>query len=152
MDLTSQVLTFLITIGTGMLLGMLFDCYRVLRGTCNPKLVMTWFTDLLYCLIATVVVFSALVFSNLGELRFYVFIGILSGIGLYYKWLSLYGIRLFSTMIGFIEGTLSLVKRVVVGMFLGPAAYCMRWVSWPVVYVCRKSIAWYRTRTIKPPD
>ena len=85
MELNGQVFTFLMTIVTGMLLGGLFDCYRVLRRTFKPKAFMTWLADLLYWLVATVVMFIALVFSNWGELRFYVFIGVLSGLGVYYR-------------------------------------------------------------------
>lgn len=152
MELTGQVLTFAITIMTGILLGVLFDCYRVLRGNCNPKVLMTWFTDLLYWLVATAVVFIALVFSNWGELRFYVFIGILSGLGLYYNWLSLYVIRLFSNAIKLLVAGFSLVKKIFIGVFIKPGIYCARIVSWPFMFVGRKTAAWYRTRWPRPPD
>jgi len=136
---------------TGILLGGLFDCYRVLRGTFKPKVLVTWFTDLLYWLIATAVVFIALVFSNWGELRFYVFIGILGGLVLYYNWLSLYIIRLFSCMIKLIIAALSLMKKIFIGVFLKPGVYCMRMVSWPVRFVGRKATAWYRIQWSKLP-
>ncbi|MBP2628262.1 MAG: spore cortex biosynthesis protein YabQ [Firmicutes bacterium] len=152
MELTGQVMTFVITIMTGMLLGVLFDCYRVLRGTFSPKRLVTWFTDLLYWLVATAIVFIALVFSNWGELRFYVFIGILSGLGVYYNWLSLYAIRLFSKTIKLIIAGLSLLKKIFIGAFLKPGRYCMRLVSRPFMFVGHKATTWYRTRWPKPPD
>ena len=152
MELTGQVLTFVMTIMTGILLGVVFDSYRVLRGTFNPKPLLTWFTDLLYWLVATAVVFIALVFSNWGELRFYVFIGILSGLGLYYNWLSLYIIRIFSNTIKLIIAGLNLMKKTFIGAFLKPGVYCIRMASWPFMFVGCKMIAWYNVRYPKPPD
>ena len=152
MELTGQVLTFTITILTGIFLGVLFDFYRVLRGKCKPKALMTWCTDLLYWLLATAVVFIALVFSNWGELRFYVFIGILSGLGLYYNWLSLYAMRLFSNVIRLIITGFSLIKKVIIGVFFKPGVYCMRMVSWPFMVVARKVFVWYRTRWLGQSD
>lgn len=152
MELTGQILTFSITIVTGMLLGVLFDCYRILRGTFNPKAVVTWFTDLLYWLVATAVVFVALVVSNWGELRFYVFIGILTGLGSYYSWLSLHAIRLLSSIVRFITYVLKLMERIFMVMFLRPGRYCMRVVSWPFLFTYRKARSWFYARFPKPPD
>ena len=152
MDLAGQVLTFLITIMTGVTLGVLFDSYRVLRGTFNPKTLMTWVADLLFWLVATAVVFIALVFSNWGELRFYVFMGILSGLVMYYNWLSLYFMRLFAIAIRVIIAGLSFMKKIFIGIFLTPVIYCVRMISGPFMFVGRKAIKWCRTRWPKPPD
>jgi spore cortex biosynthesis protein YabQ len=137
---------------TGIVLGGLFDCYRVLRGTFNPRILITWFTDLLYWLVATAIVFIALVFSNWGELRLYVFIGILGGLGLYYNWLSLYVIRLFSKTIKLIIAGLFLIKKFFIGVFLTPGVYCMRKASWPFLFIGHKIIVWCRTRWAIPSD
>ena len=112
MELTNQIWIFSITILTGILLGILFDGYRVLRNNCKPREIWTWFTDLLYWLLATAVVFTALIASNWGELRFYVFMGILSGLGIYYSWLSLYAIRLFTSGIRLLIRSVGLLKKV----------------------------------------
>lgn len=152
MELTNQVTTFVMTMVIGILLGVLFDGYRVLRGIFNPRALMTWFTDLLYWLIATAVVFISLVLSNWGELRFYVFIGIIGGLGLYYKWLSLWAIRLFSSGIGFIITGLRFMKRIFILVILRPGVYCIRIVSWPFVFLWHKVMVWWHTLWIKPPD
>ena len=147
-----QVITFVMTMVIGMLLGVVFDCYRVLRRTFNPQTLMTWFTDLLYWLIVTAIVFFSLVLSNWGELRFYVFIGILGGLGLYYKWVSLWAIRFFLSGIRFIIVGLKLVKRSFIRIILRPGIYCIRIVSWPLKFLWYKFRGWCRTLWIKPPD
>ena len=152
MEFAGQVWIFVITIMTGILLGGLFDCYRVLRGTFNPKALMTWFTDLLYWLLATAVVFVVLVFSNWGELRFYVFIGILGGLVLYYNFLSLYALRLFSNTIKLIIAALSLLKKIFINSLVKPGVYCMRIASWPFRFMGRKATAWHRAHWPKPPE
>jgi spore cortex biosynthesis protein YabQ len=150
-QIDSQFSTFLTTIATGITLGVVFDCYRVLRGTYRPKVLMTWVTDLLYWLIATVIVFIALVISNWGELRFYVFLGILSGLGLYYRLLSLYVIRLFSGVIKLIKSIVALIKKSFTLFVIKPLALCIRIISWPFWFISSKVIGWYHLRYPKPP-
>lgn len=152
MELTSQVITFLMTIVTGILLGMLFDGYRVLRGIFNPRILATGVADLLYWIIATGVVFTSLVLSNWGELRFYVFIGILSGLGLYYKWCSIWAIRLLSSGIKLIMNGVKLMKKIIINGILRPILYCMRLVSWPFMFCWHKMRIAYHSRCIKLPE
>ncbi len=152
MELNGQVFTFLMTIVTGMLLGGLFDCYRVLRRTFKPKAFMTWLADLLYWLVATVVMFIALVFSNWGELRFYVFIGVLSGLGVYYRWLSLYAIRFFLGGISLIIALLKLLKKILFAVVIRPGLCFMKITVWPFMFVCKKITCWYQAHRLKPPD
>jgi len=146
----SQLNTFIITVATGILLGVLFDCYRVLRGTFRPRAVMTWFADLLYWLIATVIVFLALVLSNWGELRFYVFLGIVSGVILYYRLLSLYTIRLFATIVRLVKWLVALIKKIIV-LIIKPVALGIKIICWPFYFINNKAKGWYRLRYPKPP-
>lgn len=150
MQVDSQLYTFIITIATGILLGALFDCYRVLRGTFRPKAIMTWVTDLLYWLIATMIVFLALVVSNWGELRFYVFLGIVSGVILYYRLLSLYAIRLLLAIIRLIKGIVTLFKKTVV-FIIKPIVLCINIIYWPFRFFGSKAKSWYYTKFPKPP-
>ena len=151
MDFNSQVITFLITIATGIVLGVLFDCYRVLRGNFRSRGLVTCLTDLLYWLLATVVVFLALVVSNWGELRFYVFLGILSGVGLYYRLVSLYAIRLFSFFIRFVKSIVNFIKRVVKVFFIRPILFCIKIIGWPFRFAQSRLRSWYRYWYPKPP-
>jgi spore cortex biosynthesis protein YabQ len=146
----NQLYTFIITIATGILLGVLFDCYRVLRGTFSTKVVMTWVTDLLYWLIATVIVFLALIVSNWGELRFYVFLGIVSGVILYYRLLSLYAIRLFSAIVRSIKGMINLIRKII-RFIIRPVALCIKIVCWPFHFISSKAKVWYHLKYPKPP-
>jgi len=151
-ELTSQIVTFAITVVTGMVLGMLFDCYRVMRGAFALTKVITWFTDLLYWLIATTVVFVALLASNWGELRFYVFIGIISGLGVYYNFLSRHAIRLLYIIVRLIIRIAGMLRRIFITAVLKPGVYGIRLLSWPILFACGKCKGWYETLYPKPPS
>jgi spore cortex biosynthesis protein YabQ len=150
-EFNSQVISFVITIAAGIVLGVLFDCYRVLRGTFRPKCLMTCLTDLLYWLVATVIVFLALILSNWGELRFYVFLGILSGVGLYYRLLSVYAIRLFIGLIRLVKSIVVLIGKIINGFFIRPVLVCIKILTWPFQFVGNRLRTWYHIRYPKPP-
>jgi spore cortex biosynthesis protein YabQ len=104
-----QLENFVVTVMSGILIGLMFDGYRVLRGIVKPKIIFTDIGDLLFWLVATFLVFGALLFANWGEVRLYVFIGIMVGIFLYAKLLSkpityilLKVWRLIVTVMGFV--------------------------------------------------
>jgi len=152
MELASQIFTFSVTVVTGMVLGMLFDCYRVMRGAFKLTKVITWFTDLLYWLIATTVVFIALLASNWGELRLYVFIGIVSGLGVYYNFLSRYAIRFLYVIVRLIMWIAGMLRRIFSIAVLKPGAYGIRLLSWPILFAYCKCKGWYETLYPKPPS
>ncbi len=111
-SLTSQFYAFLVTILAGVIIGILFDFYRVVRGLVRPRKVFTHLGDLTFWVVSTLVIFFLLLVGNWGEMRFYVFIGILAGIGLYLKCLSRYFIKIFGAAFLIIRKILMLVAKV----------------------------------------
>ncbi len=83
-----QILIFIYTIGVGLVIGLIFDLYRILRWVLNPRKVLTILGDALIWCILTGIVFFLLLMSNWGEIRFYVFIGMAAGVAFYIKFLS----------------------------------------------------------------
>jgi len=77
----------------GVVMGICFDIYRVLRGLIKPNRFMTVIGDLMFWIFITMMVFVGLVFKNWGNIRGYTFLGILCGFLLYKKTVS----RLFVT-------------------------------------------------------
>jgi len=80
-----QFQAFCITIAAGVAVGILFDVYRVLRGLTGPGRFFTCLGDLLFWALAVSVVFAFLIYGNWGEVRLYVFLGLISGAGLYFR-------------------------------------------------------------------
>lgn len=76
------------TIISGLVIGFLFDFYRILRMAARPKKFFTVAGDLLFGFLAAAVTFFLLLYSNWGEFRFYIFLGMFIGVFCYYKILS----------------------------------------------------------------
>lgn len=149
---------FAIVVATGGLLGLLFDFFRVFRGAINPRVFVTSLLDLLYWLIATVIVFGAMLLGNWGELRMYIFIGLLVGAALYFRWFSLCTMRVSMSILHFLVRGLRWVKVVVLfGLFI-PVGYCIKILARPFVFIKRQIRAnmkraahWCTAKGPRPP-
>lgn len=82
--LLTQIHTFLIMFGFGLLLGLVFDLYQRLIKRIKPAKMWVNFTDLFFSLSAGIGGFLVLFRTNRGELRFYVLLSILSGFIFYF--------------------------------------------------------------------
>lgn len=111
-SLNSQFYAFLVTILAGITIGILFDFYRVIRGMVRPKKVFTYLGDLTFWVISTLVVFFMLLIGNWGELRFYVWVGVLVGITVYLRYLSRYMLKVFGFLIYIINKTVAFFLKV----------------------------------------
>lgn len=142
-----QVETFFLTVVTGALLGLVFDFYRILRGLLRPPWPVTAAADLVYWLLATVMVFVALLFGNWGELRLYVFVGLAAGVLGYYRLFSRQAIRLLVGLLRLTAKAARMVRAVVALVVVRPLAVLARLAAWPF----RRLAARIAARR-KPPD
>lgn len=83
-SLDQQIISFLVTVGLGLIMGAIFDFYYILRCFIKPKRVFIHIGDLFIWLFMILLVFATLVYTNWGEVRFYVFLGMALGISAYY--------------------------------------------------------------------
>ena len=90
---TNQAYLFLIFVINGLLIGFIFDVFRILRISFKTKDFVTYIQDIIFWLITgTIVLYSIFVFNN-GEIRFYMFLGIGIGVILYIILFSKYIIK-----------------------------------------------------------
>ncbi|MDR7866779.1 MAG: spore cortex biosynthesis protein YabQ [Sporomusaceae bacterium] len=141
MNAEGQIDAFVITVATGMLLGVTFDFYRVLRTVFRPPWLLTSLADLGYWLLATGVVFLALLFGNWGELRLYTFIGLALGAFGYYRLLSRQAVRVIIALLRLTAGVARAVRTAVAYLFVRPAVYLAGLAARPVRYARRKLAA-----------
>ena len=152
MELSTQIRTFLLIVTTGIVLGILFDTYRVLRRRFRPPWLVTSLTDLLYCLLASAIAFTALLAGNWGELRFYVYIALLVGIIAYYRLVSQYVMKLIMALLLLITKLCHLTKLAVAFTIIKPVVFVTRTALWPFRFIGRKYSAWYKRRRPPPPE
>lgn len=73
---------------SGVLTGILFDVYRIIRGFEGTNKILTFIEDMLFWIFSSIVVFIFLLFTNYAYIGFYVYLLIALGIYVYLKLLS----------------------------------------------------------------
>ena len=59
-----------------MLIAFIFDLFRIKRKAVETGNLLTYIEDLLYWIIAALVMFAVVYLANEGELRGYIFLGV----------------------------------------------------------------------------
>ncbi len=89
MDTTSpQIYIFLITLYGGMLAGIAYDIYRLIRKAVKRGRWLTVVLDILFILTLAAIMLFVMYAANAGELRLFTFIGFALGFALYMAGLS----------------------------------------------------------------
>ncbi len=82
--LSSQTEIFLLSLGFGFLLGILYDLFRTLRLIISNSSGFTVFADVMYFLVCAFLVFCFNLVVDSGKIRLYVLLGDLLGWLIYY--------------------------------------------------------------------
>lgn len=134
MEVYAQLFSFIITVGIGLILGAIFDFYRVTRGVFRPKKLMTIIFDGVYWLIAVVITFACLIYSNWAQMRFYIFFGIIGGAVFYYKFISTYMLMFFLKFFHLAAAVNSQIRRCIMNYMIRPMGYFLGILSFPFRY------------------
>jgi spore cortex biosynthesis protein YabQ len=110
----------------GLSLGGLFDLYRVLASQLKAPRYSYYLLDLVFWLVGTWLVFKLLYISNLGQVRMFIFIGLLIGIGIYFLMLSRTVIQIILWMIRFVRALLRIGKRIIEIFIITPIIWMYR--------------------------
>lgn len=87
---TNQAYLFLIFTINGIIIGLLFDIFRILRRSFKTSDLITYVQDILFWILTgLILLFSIFTFSN-GEVRFYMFLGVFLGCLIYMLLFSKY--------------------------------------------------------------
>jgi len=83
-----QIVLFIFSILSGVLLGVFFDCYRIIRGFNNPNKLVTAMEDILFWILAGILIFIFMMYTNYAYISFNVVIYGIMGLFLYLKLFS----------------------------------------------------------------
>lgn len=115
-----QLSAFLVLLFTGMVWGGFFDLYRVFRSRIKVNNTIDFIGDLLFWLLAAILVIPLIYWATWLELRLYVWITIILGLVVYFSFLSNLFIpvfKLFWQAVGWLPGILfNLLWRVRLNM------------------------------------
>lgn len=103
----NQAYLFLIFIINGVLIGLVFDIFRILRKTFKTTDFITYIEDITFWILAGLITLYFIFTFNNGEIRLYILLGIVLGILIYMLTISKYIIKFSVKIIKFIETIVS---------------------------------------------
>ncbi|MGE4282578.1 MAG: spore cortex biosynthesis protein YabQ [Clostridia bacterium] len=116
-SVTNQAYIFLSSIVGGLIIGLVFDIFRILRRVIKTVNFITYIQDILFWIIVTMIIFLLVFVTNDGELRWYEFLGVVLGIIFYNLLFSTYVIKISVTIINFIKKSILLILKVLLFPF-----------------------------------
>lgn len=87
LDTNIQFSIILYALLAGILTGLMFDLYRVIRGSKVPQIIIV-VEDILFWVLSAMVIFTFLLYTNYAFLGVYVYAFMLISLGLYMKFIS----------------------------------------------------------------
>ena len=108
----NQAYLFLVFSLTGVAIGILFDFFRILRRSIKTSNLVTYIQDILFWILTGIIVLYSIWYFNNGELRIFVFLGLIIGILIYMTTLSSIIIKIFSKLLVFLINILKVPNKV----------------------------------------
>lgn len=128
----NQAYLFMIFTIVGMIIGVLFDIFRILRKTIKTKDFVTYIEDMVFWILTgIIIIYSMYTFCD-GELRFFMIVGIIIGTILYLITISEYIIKISMFII-------NLIKKIIVIpiKIFAPAGHLLKKIIFrPIFIIC----------------
>ncbi|MDR5659178.1 spore cortex biosynthesis protein YabQ [Serpentinicella sp. ANB-PHB4] len=145
-SVSQELYIFLACVYGGLLIGFVYDIYKIFRLVFNPKKIATMLQDLIFWIIISCIAFYILIWSNKGVIRFYNYLGFILGAFAYYHVLSkaitktiLFILQSIRTFVIDLFKLVTYPLRVVACLFQGPYSYCKKKTK-PVYYKSKKIV------------
>ena len=113
----NQAYLFLVFSLTGVIIGILFDFFRILRRTIKTPNFITYIEDILFWIITGFLILYNIWYFNNGEIRIYMFLGIILGVLIYMLTLSSILIKIFSKILRTLINVLELPFKTIISIF-----------------------------------
>ena len=110
----NQAYLFLVFSLTGVEIGILFDFFRILRRTIKTGNIVTYIQDILFWILTGILVLYNIWYFNNGEIRVYMFLGIIIGTLIYMSTLSNIFVKLFTKVLSTIIKVLEIPFKTII--------------------------------------
>lgn len=101
-----QLFNLVIFIITGIIIGILFDIFRIIRKSFKTPDIITYIEDIIFWILTGLILLFTIFTFNNGELRIYIFIGLIIGLIIYLLTLSKYFVKICVNI-------LKLIKKII---------------------------------------
>lgn len=120
---TNQAYLFLVFLINGVVIGLLFDFFRIARKVIPTNDFITYVEDILFWIVAgAIVLYSIFVFNN-GELRLFMFLGIILGAFTYMILISSYIIKINVKIINILMIPFKIIFKIIHKIFFKPFTF-----------------------------
>ena len=110
--MANQAYLFLVFILNGIIIGLLFDIFRILRRSFKTPNFITYIEDIVFWIMSTLIVLYSLFVFNNGEIRFYVFLATFFGIIIYSLTLSNICVIIISVIFKIIKRLFEIIWKI----------------------------------------
>ncbi len=132
----NQAYIFVVFTIVGIIIGIVFDVFRILRKTIKTSDIVTTIEDIIFWIITgIIIIYSMYVFCN-GELRFFMIVGIILGTIMYFFTFSKYVITVSVFII-------NILKKILITPIMILTTLSKKLVFRPITIICinfRKNI------------
>ena len=117
---SNQAYLFLIFLANGVIIGLLFDFFRIARKVIHTNDFITYVEDILFWILTgAIVLYSIFVFNN-GEIRVFMFLGIILGAFAYMILISSYIIKINVKIINILMIPFKIIFKIIHKIFFKP--------------------------------
>ncbi|WP_432667504.1 spore cortex biosynthesis protein YabQ [Wukongibacter baidiensis] len=113
-----QLYIFLATFYGGVVIGFMYDVYKIYRTILQPNKIVAIIQDLLFWIVISGVAIHVLVYSNDGQLRAYSLLGFMVGALIYNLLLSRIVVKTINKVLKTIRGIIHYVYNKIRGAFI----------------------------------
>lgn len=99
----NQTYLFLVFSLTGVIIGVLFDFFRILRKSFKTTDLITCIEDIIFWILAGILILYNIWYFNNGEIRAFIILGIVLGIIIYILTLSNIIVKIFYIIVNFLK-------------------------------------------------
>lgn len=108
----NQAYLFLVFSLTGIAIGILFDFFRIFRRIIKTGNIITYLEDILFWILTGILVLYNIWYFNNGEIRIYMFLGIIIGTFIYMSTISNIFIKIFTKILSTIIKLLKIPLKI----------------------------------------
>ncbi|RKD20924.1 spore cortex biosynthesis protein YabQ [Caminicella sporogenes DSM 14501] len=126
-----QIYVFFATLYGGILIGFIYDIYKIFRFYLKPKRITAILQDLFFWITITMVAILVLLYSDDGRVRGYTLLGFILGTSLYNIFLSRLFTKMFMEIIVFIKRVFSCIYNKVNSIVI----FIIRIIKYPCIRV-----------------
>ena len=144
LSMSTQAMIFLTTIIIGLIIGFVYDLFRIFRKIIPHTNAVTYLEDALYWIFMAIMVFYVMLNKNSGEIRFFSILGLFLGMITYFFTLSLLFMKVSLLIVGFIKK----IIRLVIEIILMPFRLLYKLLRYPI-NICKNRLVNYHRNTKK---